>query len=331
MRTPRGSWAIGALGALLITVSAEAAVRVHNVDEVIATRTVRVLTGDLLFRESSGALVRLITSIDDPAITNRGDGTFHPVSQTQVENALSVIPVGFLGALDVDVYLLPFPRATCLRSSADDRAIYLSPGVVGTSLGTEQQTLLTHEVGHLVHRRFLPDADTAGWTRLLALHGVDTDPRYRADAAHAFRPHEVFAEDFRVLFGSDLAKGDGRVENAELGDPRSVWGLRSFFLRLADLDDPAGVADLVPFGPAFTVYPNPLPPGANLFLAQAGAAAPRLALLDLSGRRVSEPRVSRAASGDWEVDLAAQRLSAGAYWLALADGRSTAVPVRILR
>ncbi len=331
MQTPRSIVVLGALAALSLADNAKAEVRVHGSEEVLATRTSRALSGDLLFRESSGSFVRLITSIDDPAITNQGDGAFHPLATSEVENALAAIPNGFLSEIDVDIYLLPYPRATCLRSSADGLAIYLSPSVSDAASEAEEHALLTHEIGHLVHRRFLPDSNGAGWEELLALRGIDDDPRYFSGAVHAYRPHEVFAEDFRVLFGSALAAGDGRVENPELEDPRAVHGLRSFMLELAGMSDAAAVEAGDAPEAALMLYPNPLPGDARLFLARTSGDEPRLAIYDLSGRQVSVPRIEHASDGAWRVDLGSARLAAGAYWVDDLNDHAPAIAIRVLR
>ena len=59
------------------------------------------------------------------------------------------------------------------------------------------------------------------------------------------RPHEIFAEDFRALFGGPTANYSGTIENPGLVHPGAVPGLAAFFLNLtgARLD---GVARLMP-------------------------------------------------------------------------------------
>ncbi|MFN8548753.1 MAG: hypothetical protein U0527_12510 [Candidatus Eisenbacteria bacterium] len=334
MQIPRSIRGLAALISLLVATAARGEIRVHDAEDVLLYSTTRALTGDLLFREASGSLVRLITSIDDPSISNRGDGRFHPIEAREVEAALASIPSGFQGELDVDIYLLPYPRANCLRSSADGHAIYLSPGVAASASGAEAAMLLTHELGHLVHDRFLPDADTAGWRRFLALHSVDGDARYSADAPHAFRPHELFAEDFRVLFGGELARGDGRVENPEIGLPADTPGVRAFFLEIAALSDPSSVASIEALRASFAVYPNPAPRGVQLTLAAradlpASSAAPAALLVDATGRVIDRPALIAQSNERWTLELP-RGLAAGSYWLAL-EGRGGALPIQLLR
>jgi len=334
MQIPRSIRGLAALIALTIATAASGEIRIHDSEDVLAHSTTRALTGDLLFREAGGSLVRLITSIDDPSILNRGDGSFHAIQAREVEAALGSIPYGFLRELDVDIYLLPYPRANCLRSSADGQAIYLSPGVTASTSGAEAAVVLTHEVGHLVHDRFLPDTDGAGWRRFLGLHGVDGDSRYSADAPHAFRPHELFAEDFRVCFGSELARGDGRVENPELGLPAETPGLRAFLLEISAVSDPSSVASIEAVRASYSVYPNPAPRGATITLASrassvASGIAPQVTLVDASGRVVARPALLAQVDASWTVDLP-RGLAAGSYWLAL-EGKGGALPIQLLR
>jgi hypothetical protein len=177
-----------------------------------------------------------------------------------------------LGGIDADVFLLPYPRRSGLTSAAAPGLVLLSPGVRPVAVATQHATV-THELGHLVHLAHMPDDDADAWSRWRALRGVTDATVYCASAPHADRPHEIFAEDFRVLFGDGLAATDGGIENAGLAPPGAVPGLDAFVRALA-----GGAAGL-------TAWPNP-GRGAIAF-TRAGGAAGALDVFDVTGRRVA--------------------------------------------
>ncbi len=311
-------------------------IEVIGPDEVLRDHTSRLPTGELVFRESSGALVRFIVSIEDPEILNRGDGAFHPADEAAVYLSLQDLPAQCVQSLQVAIYLLPYPRAGRLSSSADSRAIYLSPGVRDYD-SAQVAFLVTHEIGHIFHRHFMSDSSVRLWTEWAALRGVTDASIFNDDAAHAFRPHEIFAEDFRVLFGGSAARGSGAIENPELPSPDAVPGLREFYERLVGGWNTMAMTTL-------TVSPNPIRPGQilTLRLSEADRAmpgGPSVSLVDVSGRVVADLAfrstggVAYAASLD-NAGGSGGRPTAGAYWLRVrtrSGSTPTVVPIRILR
>jgi len=94
--------------------------------------------------------------------------------------------------------------------------------------------IVAHEVGHAFHNAFLPDdEDSDDWKIYRQLRGIEDSGKFNASTRHAYRPKEIFAEDFRVLFGSDDARFGGYVENSELLSPELFPDLSEFFLDVA--------------------------------------------------------------------------------------------------
>lgn len=304
-------------------------VRVLLPEDVLASHTRSDGSGNLLFREADGTWIRLITKIEDPEIVNRGDGRFHPAQLADVIGSLEAIPPAYLAGLNLEIYILPFPRTGRVASSAGEGAIYVSPGV------REYETrhvhfLLAHEVGHAVHRKYLPDEDQDGWNAYRWLRGISRTELFHADAPHAYRPHEIFAEDFRVLFGGPLARADGSVENPELTLPGALPRLPDFFRRLVGA---AGLAS-----ETMRLVPNPYRGESELTLVGPSledgfARESHATLLDLSGRRLVTVPTRAGANGTLTFDFGPNRgLAAGAYWIRIEDGRrSEVVPLRIVR
>ncbi|HZM14368.1 MAG TPA: hypothetical protein VFE28_00070 [Candidatus Krumholzibacteria bacterium] len=174
----------------------------------------------------------LVTDIDDPIIANKGDGRFHPLQLDAVIAALRAIRLED-GRLRVRIYVLPFPRREVMDSSARDDVIMLTPGVREAG---EQHVhfTVTHEIGHSYQYAWMPDTNTALWKRYARLRGIHDTSVYHAAAEHKNRPHEIFAEDFRFLFGSDLANASGTIENDVLAVPTEVEGLTDFLVRLPE-------------------------------------------------------------------------------------------------
>ncbi len=268
-----------------------------------------------------GARYELVTSVDDPAIANQGDGSFHAFDAAEVAAALAAVSYP-LGDVAADVFLLPFPRRAGLSSAAGTGLILLSPGVYPLPR-TQQHAEVVHELGHVVQRADLPDSDTAAWTRYRALRGILDASVYNADAAHADRPHEIFAEDFRALFGGALATSSGTIENATLTPPDQVPGLEGFLRSLAG----------PPLAAVLGAVPNP---GRGAVVFSLGATAPAvgsraplaLDLFDVTGRRLATLRSTAAGDGQlwsWDGrDERGRRVEPGVVFARTRDGGASA-------
>jgi hypothetical protein len=284
---------------------------VHDATETLERYCVTDSAGTLWLALPDGTSWELITSTQDPAIANPGDGAFHPFDASEVRATLVGVRYPLAG-IDAEVFILPYPRRSGLTSAAAPGLILLSPGVRPLAVATQHATV-THELGHLVHFTLLPDTDTGAWSRWRALRGVTDASFYSASAPHADRPHEIFAEDFRVLFGDPLAATDGGIENAALASPAAVSGLDTFVRSLAG----------VPLAATLGAWPNPAR-GAVTF-ARAGELPRAVEVFDLNGRRVAT--VAPAGPGSsWRWDGRADDgrvLPAGRY-LARERGSSGA-------
>jgi hypothetical protein len=244
----------------------------------------------LVFTLPGGASWELVTTVTDPAIANPGDGQFHPFSAPEVQRALDQVmfPMQRVAA---EVFVLPYPRRLQLDSAAGPGVILLSPGVRALSL-EQQHAEFVHELGHVVQYALMPDADTLAWSRYRALRGLRDARVYSAAAAHCDRPHEIFAEDFRALYGDAYATYSGSIENAALAYPTRVPGLGTFVEALASAPVAATPLRVV----AATA-------GGAVLLARNGAGAAVLDLYDVRGRRVASVVPSVDAGGcQWSWD-----------------------------
>lgn len=321
-------------------------VRIISADDVLRDHTETAPDGTLFFVDARGAHRPLVTSTSDPRIANAGDGSFHAVEEASVLSVLGTIRSEFLAFLSVDIYLLPYPRAGLLSSGFDGEAIYLSPGCLPYS-PAQAAGLIGHELGHAVHHSLLPDTDTVRWAEYETLRGIADSTVYWAAAAHANRPHEIFAEDFRVLYGGALAAGDGSVENPVIGSPLSRPDVQDFFESLVAWT-PAAVDPAKDAGPAastWTASPNPSRPGQAIVLRQPVVAAIEngdssggpvtVVVFDAGGREVSR-QAANSRSGLLDIptrDAAGRELAAGAYWarVVATDGSTRTFTVSFRR
>ncbi len=261
-----------------------------------------------------GVRYELVTSTDDPAIANPGDGAFHPFDAGEVRASLDAARFP-LAAVSAEIFILPYPRRLGLESAAGHGLILLSPGVRPLS-AEHQHAELLHELGHVVQYALMPDGDVQRWNAYRSLRGIGDPAVYGASSAHADRPHEIFAEDFRMLFGDPLATYSGSIENANLALPAGVAGLEPFMLDLAQSALPK---------PGLAAYPNPARGG--VLFSRAGGAPVPLDLFDAAGRRIATLEPNGAGSVvSWSWDRSAAgggRVAPGVVFARLRGGAAT--------
>ncbi|HET7225808.1 MAG TPA: hypothetical protein VFK69_08855 [Candidatus Eisenbacteria bacterium] len=269
---------------------------IHDATDVLAHWCHRDADGRLWLSLPDGAQFELVTSTSDPLVSNPGDGAFHPFDGAVVREALDQVRFPLEG-ISAEVFVLPFPRRSGFESCAAPGIILLSPGVWPLTV-PHQHAEFAHELGHIVQYQRMPDADASDWQRYRELRGIMDSDVYNASAPHADRPHEIFAEDFRVLFGGPLAAGS--LENPDLASPAAVHGLDGFMAALV------GAAP----GRIATIRAG----RAVEFVLAGGRPAP-LQLFDVTGRRVTSLAPVALAGGvawSWDgTDAAGHIASAG--------------------
>lgn len=235
--------------------------------------TARGSDGALYLELPDGTSYLLIEDIADPRIVSKGDGSFHPADISRVMAALSDVSLsGANLAMPVSVYVLPFPRAGFLSSSACGTSIFLSPGVYEINALTLAFTV-THELGHVFQCRYAPESDAERWRGYLKLRGICDDPLYSETSVHMNRPAEIFAEDFRYLFGGLESRSSGRIENTTLPTPDLVSGLRNYLVALVDPEMVVAAAPSNEYPFRLSNYPNPFNPSTTIRVDFDGPAA----------------------------------------------------------
>lgn len=304
-----------------------AGIVIHDAAETLRDRC-RLEDGVLWFHLPGGSRFELVTSTADPVVANPGDGSFHPFDAAEVRDAIAAARYP-LGGLACEIWVLPYPRRNALESAAGPGLILLSPAVLPIPR-ERQHAEVMHELGHVVHHARMPDGDAHAWDRYRSLRGISDDDRFSAAAVHANRPHEIFAEDFRALFGGALATTSGTIENPELAAPQAVPGLEPFLLALAGVK---------PAAATFAAWPNPSSGPVRIALAPprgadvSDRAARLLDVFDASGRRVATLEAGVPAGTpvwDWDGrDVRGTTVPAGAYFVRSRAGWGGARLVRV--
>ena len=321
----------GSFAVLCAAGGSAAEVRIIGAEEVRA-RYCREDGGRLYLTLPGFAPEELVTSTDDPAVANPGDGTFHPLDRGAVEAAIAGLDFP-VARVDAAVYVLPYPRRAGLESAASHGAILLAPGTLPVP-ATTVHAVVAHEFGHVVQYAFAPEGSPA-WSAYLKLRGLTVDGSsaegITGDLAHVERPREIFAEDFRALLGTAEARGDGSVENAVLTAPSSIEGLAEFLGDLPERARRTALTAAFAVGRSVAAFPNPFRHGVTI------AAAPALAIgalpversfriVDARGRLVRRETVPVASDGTatWRWDGRGDggaELASGSYFVQ-AEGES---------
>ncbi len=308
----------------------------YTPESILEYMTERDDEGSLFMRLEDGVRYRLIEDINDPVVTHKGDGSFHPMKPAWVVQALEEIDVnGCAMSFDIEVYILPYPRYYLLASSTCGNRIFLSPGVYEVNSSVVAFTT-THEYGHAFQGKYMPDSDVDGWYQYLTIRDIYGDPTYSNHACHMNRPKEIFAEDFRYLFGGEASRYSGTIENPNLPLPDQIEGLEEFVVSLVsgeiiatdELDIPAGKEALT-----VSNYPNPFNPTTTIRVVFGGGDPSMLRNIDMKVYRVDGSLVRSLYRGQmrgnecaivWDGrDNNGQDVASGAYFYRLVSGSST--------
>lgn len=288
---------------------------IHDAEETLRDFCTRE-DGKLFFQIPGGARYELVTSTNDPAILNPGDGAFHPYDAAEVKRTLDAVRFP-LEKVSADIFLLPYPRRGSLESAAGPGLVLLAPGVRPLPVD-QMHSEFVHELGHVVQYALMPDDDGGRWQAYRTMRGITDRTVFSASAAHHDRPHEIFAEDFRVLFGDARANYSGSIENTDIAYPTQVGGLDTFMAALGHA--PLAATSLAISGDGRR--------GQVQFARGNGGAAP-LDLFDVTGRRVATVLPSADATGSawtWDGrDAQGRPVSAAILFARARDGQGGTV------
>jgi hypothetical protein len=275
-------------------------VRIHSTNE---TYQYCYQQGDITYFSFPGT--RPWALLDDERV-------YHPMPTEVVVEAVSSIEYPIEG-IEIDILILPAVRRDLPKSSAEGPVIFLSPGRVPYRSEHVHYTV-AHEIGHIVQHSLMPRSRQDLWQAYAGIRGLSLS-ELGSSGEHAWRMSEIFAEDFRVLFGGSHARCGGEVENHDITPPEDVEGLREFMLSL--LEEWAGKTRV-------TVSPNPFQSSVVLrvLALDEGVDLGQVTVFNVMGRRLRrlEPAPgSRMVAWDGR-DEQGRPAAPGIYLLAVRSG-----------
>ncbi|MGQ9603062.1 MAG: T9SS type A sorting domain-containing protein [bacterium] len=202
---------------------------------------------------------------------DRANDMVFPMDLDELVDAIQQIRFP-LDRVVADVLILPLMRIEIQRSSAEGSVIFLSPGVKPYSDEHIHYTI-AHEIGHVVQHLLMPEEAGHLWAEYLALRGIQDESSIPSKTLR-----EMFAEDFRLLFGGDLARFNGSSAIKEFQSPEAVPGLKEFILKLADQGSPKPIR----------VTPNPFRDFVFFDLDRSDLRKASLKIFDAQGRLINE-------------------------------------------
>lgn len=272
---------------LLLHEMAHASLRpvVVDSDRIRATGRLEDDGRRLRFTTAGGRELSLLLHPGPDEILNPSfDGRLHPFSGEQVQTALAEMRPLVGPDLGVRIYCLPGLPEGVESSFCVGDEVFLSPAVAPAAVEVVASTVV-HEIGHALQHARLPASAERGWELYRRLRGLRSDVHHDS-AEHRNRPREIFAEDFRRLYGGPRANYSGSHENHDLADPAEVEGVVAFFGGVV-----AGAYSVDRPIARVSNHPNPFNPRTTIevrlrpeMVALGGSV--RVDVFDLRGRRV---------------------------------------------
>jgi len=100
----------------------------------------------------------------------------------------------------------------------------------GTTFTNRPDAIMAHEYGHAWTLYHLYISHQGDWTPYLTARGLVGDPRL--ESSYVWSKSEMIADDYRLLFGTAAAQDELSYLNPDVPDPRSVGGLKDFFVNV---------------------------------------------------------------------------------------------------
>jgi len=156
-----------------------------------------------------------------------------PITPEQFKKAMSTIRFPIDHMVSHSVYLLPYIEENGLLDAYTTKEATVFLGQVDVdkvfpygTLENKINSIITHEFGHRVFWAYLDEKKVSEYIKI---RGLDSNIGH--PYSYFYDTQEVFAEDFRVLFGNSKTSLFSHM-NKEIKNPKNIPELRLFFERL---------------------------------------------------------------------------------------------------
>lgn len=171
-----------------------------------------------------------IDTSNDIIVNGWINGTYHTVvkyeenyiCEEDIIKALDELRFDFNGDYTIHIVDYSLYGGYALGMALPENTIILFDFIPGR-LETITQNVVIHELGHLVYMNMTKEEQEEYKKIRDLLDDWDAYPR----TDYINRPQEIFAEDFRILFGGEDAS-IGSHFNQELDNPKDISGLKRF-------------------------------------------------------------------------------------------------------
>lgn len=144
------------------------------------------------------------------------------IYEEDIIKALDELRFDFNGDYTIHVVDYSLYGGNALGMALPENTIILFDFIPGR-LDKVIQNTVVHELGHLVYMNMSEDEQS----QYKVIRGIPDDCDNYPRTNYINRPQEIFAEDFRILYGGEDARMSGHF-NQELTHPKKVKGLRRF-------------------------------------------------------------------------------------------------------
>jgi len=219
---------------ILAPTQARAELAVRIVDASTVARESEPTTPGMEYRLRSRAGVDCTYSVDalDPRFRSvTGSGIFHTFPTETIHTALTSLGPLTSQRVEVTIYVLPGAGLEGEETHAIGDEIFL-PAMAYPWTPELAAYVIVHEIGHVLQHQLMPHVSGRSWDLYLALRGLEDGDVFHENADHDDRPSEIFAEDFRMMFGGALARAVPFMAHEQLPHPTAVRSLEPFMKNL---------------------------------------------------------------------------------------------------
>lgn len=206
-------------------------IKIHDV--TASKEQIIVEENDKLLLKQDWYGLRFEINSSNTCYTKYGIKRIKPVDIKEYERALRQVDfdlslIGEYNVYFLDCILEDYSKTMALSFKDDSVVVF---GTCKKMSKQEIHKIAVHELGHEIDFKLMNEEK---WQEYKRIRGIEnTEIYFNSSKIYSNRPQEIFAEDFRLIFGGELARRLPHL-NSSLGDPNSNPELIKFFKNLAN-------------------------------------------------------------------------------------------------